>query len=292
MHNNYFYELINNSFQKNKPFQSIIFSSHPNFKIDKYILYYINKLQNSQFTDFKQLNKQVNIQILGDNDSLNKDNLISSINDTFFTMNKNVKNILIIKNIENGSNQAINALLKYLETLANNIFVLITTNNKYKVLKTILSRSIIINFDQETTHEFDNYLSKLNTPLIHFYQTITNDIEIFNNLYSLETENILKDILKSINQSTSFINILITQMNVENSFLILQFLNYVFLNIYYLQNNVNENQIDKLITTKSPKNIINILNLINEYKTIINNNNYNFTIQKSAFILQLRNLYD
>ncbi|MBU4692393.1 hypothetical protein KQ875_02135 [Mycoplasma zalophi] len=291
--NNYVYKLIDNSIKQNKPFQSVIFSSSKNFKIDKYILYYINKLQNSQFSDFEQLQKQINIQILGDIHSLNKDEILNSINETFFTMNKAIKNILIIKNIENGSTQAINALLKYLETLSSNIFVLITTNNKGAVLKTILSRSTVIDLIDENTQELENYLKKLNTPFVNFYQILTNDIDIFSTFYSLENDNILQDILKAINQENlNFFDILITKMNFENSFLILNFLSYVFKNIYFLQNNINLNKIDKLIINKTTKNTEKILNLINKYQNVITNSTYNFKIQKSAFILELRSLYE
>ncbi|MCU4117136.1 hypothetical protein N8G13_01530 [Mycoplasma zalophi] len=291
--NNYVYKLIDNSIKQNKPFQSVIFSSSKNFKIDKYILYYINKLQNSHFSDFGQLQKQINIQILGDIHSLNKDEILNSINETFFTMNKSIKNILIIKNIENGSTQAINALLKYLETLSSNIFVLITTNNKGAVLKTILSRSTVIDLIDENTQEFENYLKNLNTPFVNFYQILTNDIDIFNTFYSLENDNILQDILKAINQENlNFFDILITKMNFENSFLILNFLNYVFKNIYFLQNSINLNKIDKLIINKTTKNTEKILNLINKYQNVITNNTYNFKIQKSAFVLELRSLYE
>ncbi|MBU4690791.1 hypothetical protein [Mycoplasma zalophi] len=291
--NNYVYKLIDNSIKQNKPFQSVIFSSSKNFKIDKYILYYINKLQNSQFSDFEQLQKQINIQILGDIHSLNKDEILNSINETFFTMNKAIKNILIIKSIENGSTQAINALLKYLETLSSNIFVLITTNNKGAVLKTILSRSTVIDLIDENTQELENYLKNLNTPFVNFYQILTNDIDIFSTFYSLENDNILQDILKAINQENlNFFDILITKMNFENSFLILNFLSYVFKNIYFLQNNINLNKIDKLIINKTTKNTEKILNLINKYQNVITNSTYNFKIQKSAFILELRSLYE
>ncbi|MDY0214760.1 MAG: hypothetical protein RBS24_04475 [Bacilli bacterium] len=53
--------------------------------------------------------------------------------------------IYVMHNVENMTIEAINALLKFLEEPANNVFAFLTTSNTTNVLPTILSRSQILN---------------------------------------------------------------------------------------------------------------------------------------------------
>lgn len=67
---------------------------------------------------------------------------IDELND-FFTLSaleKGHRGVYIINHIENITNEAINALLKILEEPEGDITALLTTDNRDKVLKTILSR--------------------------------------------------------------------------------------------------------------------------------------------------------
>lgn len=109
---------------------------------------------------------------------------ISSLID-FFTntsLEKSGIKIYIINCIENLSFDILNMLLKFLEEPPANTFAILTTENKFKVLPTILSRSEIINFsllDQQSLIEQCDELEipRKDSELLSFFYNDANKIK-------------------------------------------------------------------------------------------------------------------
>lgn len=54
--NNSYYQIIENSIQKNKLSQVYLLISSPHINMDKYIIHFINKINNEQFDIKKKIN--------------------------------------------------------------------------------------------------------------------------------------------------------------------------------------------------------------------------------------------
>ncbi len=109
--------------------------------------------------------------------------------------------VYIINMVENMAPDATNALLKFLEEPDQNTFAFLTTENEYRVLPTILSRTEIIHFsplDQNKLIEECLSLSidKKNAEILSFFY---NDAETIKK----ETEN--EDYLEALNYLDTFI---------------------------------------------------------------------------------------
>lgn len=123
------------------------------------------------------------IIINGKENTIKKDD-INFIIDTFSktSSEKNSLKIYIINLIENMTVDASNALLKFLEEPPENTYAILTTENKFRILPTILSRTEIINFSLLNQEKLINEAINLNTNkddaeiLSYFY----NDPSIIN----------------------------------------------------------------------------------------------------------------
>ncbi len=110
--------------------------------------------------------------------------------------------VYIINMVENMAPDATNALLKFLEEPDNNTYAFLTTENEYRVLPTILSRTEIIHFsplDQNQLIEdcLKLQIDKKNAEILSFFY---NDAETIKN----ETTN--EDYIEALNYLENFIN--------------------------------------------------------------------------------------
>lgn len=68
---------------------------------------------------------------------------------SFVSLSLKEKTAIVLKNIENSTNEALNAFLKNLEEPQKNLFFLLTSSSIHKVLPTIISRCQIIYTSQK-----------------------------------------------------------------------------------------------------------------------------------------------
>lgn len=100
---------------------------------------------------------------------------------------ENSKKIYIISNAEKLNDSAANSILKFLEEPEDNIIAILISDNKYQVLKTIVSRCQIITFNRENKIETIDDSELLNKIGKHLYNN-KNDVENF----IINTKNIEK----------------------------------------------------------------------------------------------------
>ena len=98
------------------------------------------------------------------------------------------KRIYIIKNCEKLNSSSANTILKFLEEPVDNVIAILITTNRYKVIKTILSRCQILSLKEEKLNfeyndDFIDFLKLLLNPKNLFlnYKSITDDFLIDKN---------------------------------------------------------------------------------------------------------------
>ena len=118
--------------------------------------------------------------------------------------------VYIIHLIENMRPDSINALLKFLEEPPENTYAIFTTENKYRILETILSRCEIINLtllDQNVLieHSLNLGVNKEDAELLSFFYNDSSAIEKISktNEYLVVKEQILA-LLKEINNPLEY----------------------------------------------------------------------------------------
>ena len=92
----------------------------------------------------------------------------------FIRLSLNEKTVILIKDIDKASNDALNAFLKDLEEPQANLNFFLTTESIYKVVPTIISRCQIIKIkkDQEITNLKDLALNFINTDILQRFRKI------------------------------------------------------------------------------------------------------------------------
>ena len=91
---------------------------------------------------------------------------IKNIQESSLNFTSSKHKILIIKNIEKGTAQSLNALLKFLEQSPPNLITIMTCNKRNSVLKTIRSRALEININQlifKSKNTTDKFLLFINS---------------------------------------------------------------------------------------------------------------------------------
>lgn len=142
------------------------------------------------------------IVIDGGRETISKDKIIE-IQNRFSHMGLERGNhkIYVIKQIEKGSNQAINSLLKFLEEPPKNTFAVLTTRNESAVPQTILSRchrflSSSKNFEWQEMANLYNLTKEDVKVLTSMYWTIDDIIIALKNGTYLEISNLAKRFMK------------------------------------------------------------------------------------------------
>ncbi|MBN0919662.1 hypothetical protein JV175_03455, partial [Mycoplasma gypis] len=192
------YKLIDNSIEQNKKIQTILFSTTQNVNLDPYLLYFINHIQSNYFTDSESLLNSKNCIVINAIKTINKEDITDAIMRISASSDEE-SNVLVIKNIENGSASSLNALLKFLESLPENVFVVMTTKNKYRVLSTIISRSVLIDINFKDKEKIQKLDLLRNSMFKEFWAYLTDDEEFINAKYNEETENNLQNIFDAFN---------------------------------------------------------------------------------------------
>jgi len=117
------------------------------------------------------------IIIDGKKDVIKKQN-IEKIEEEFSktSLEKYGKKVYIINLVENMNEDSINALLKFLEEPMENTYAFLTTENEFRVLPTILSRSQVIRFNRIDKNILIEEAIKLGTK--------NEDAELLSNFYN------------------------------------------------------------------------------------------------------------
>jgi len=180
--NNNFEEIIKNSIIYKKISQTYLLSaSSKNIDLTKYVIFFINLVNGEKFSSLRDITfGEMYYKIEEKDDSIKKDDVllaIKNIQESSLNFTSSKHKILIIKNIEKGTAQSLNALLKFLEQSPLNLITIMTCNKRNSVLKTIRSRALEININQlifKSKNTTDKFLL--------FINSIYNNEEIDENL--------------------------------------------------------------------------------------------------------------
>ncbi|WP_373440536.1 DNA polymerase III [Metamycoplasma equirhinis] len=286
--NDNFLRIIKNSIYENKLQQVYLFSQLISNDFDEYIKTFINLVNDENFLSFDQITFGNNYYIVNsNNESIAKEEILSAITwATKSAINSKKQKILIIKNIENGSMKSLNSLLKFLENPPFNTIILMTTNQKNNVLKTIKSRSFLIDIKNSFANIYDIDSFLLAYPIAENEELAESKIKLkeLNNL-----------ILQSNKKPETLIAFLILNFDKANAKKILIYMFIVYEDIYknllksYKYSLLTESELNNKNFSK--KNIANIVDLIVESYEIFSKN-INFSIQKSNFINKLEEIYE
>lgn len=119
------------------------------------------------------------IMITPENNNISKDKIQDLIHDFSMTSLEGGSQISIINEADLLNQASANALLKFLEEPMDNHYTILITNNKNKILPTILSRVQVIHFHPESESELLLKLSKegLDLDLAYVISQISTDFE-------------------------------------------------------------------------------------------------------------------
>ncbi|ENY68608.1 DNA polymerase III subunit [Metamycoplasma auris 15026] len=286
-----FQKIINNSIKANKLGQFYLLSSKEEKNFDEYFLYFINQVNNENFKQISEINfGELYFFIDGKNQTILKQEVLEAMKNTtetsIFVPNK--KKILIINNIENGTQQSLNSLLKFLENPPHNTIILSSCNFISQVINTIKSRALII----EIPNQKETLLLETNN---NFYETFFSFI---NQDYDEELIVLLEKLKKAIFESHlkpyNLLRLIISDFLSENKEVFLNFSIFCFSLIYKLKKDINDSLWLKEFNLKKEMfDYIPIYKIINLFKEIKNalENAANFNLQKAKLLLKLEDFY-
>ena len=174
-----------------------------------------------------------------------KDLWTREINERLQLSPAGTKKILLLENIERMNKAAINAFLKTCEELLPNCIILATSNNKSRILDTIISRSIIIPFFEYTEEEllkycdekwyfaWDNNLKEL-VCLMSQWKKWTLDLFHEKLSENEELKDKFKNIIQTLQNSTIWVKYQ-ALLDINNAWFTEQFLDWLI--VYYIQKN-------------------------------------------------------
>ncbi len=199
-------KIIENSLLVNKISHCYLIKSSSRVDLDDTLIYIINKLNNSKSKSIEELKEKFfNVKILtSDDESLHKENIKDVFEENnYTTINKDKKKILVLKDIELIHFAALNSILKTIEEPTNDTYFILTTKNEKKVLKTILSRSVVINVFKNDLNMLVNELKQVgfNSFYAHLFALIYQDFENVKKLVPNNYSDLVVELLKRLNQS-------------------------------------------------------------------------------------------
>ncbi|MGZ9428520.1 hypothetical protein [Mycoplasma sp. 1012] len=267
--------IIENSFSTGKTFHSWIINSQNKQLAENILLFLISKIQN---TTIEKINKNF-FQFTKEN-PLDKDILKEVIKKMTTSAEKNENNILVIENVENLHIATLNSLLKFIEEPNKNTFIIFTTKNIKAVLKTIVSRSFVLNL-KNPKHELLTKNDVINE-LLSLTNNSKDKIEKFIN--SFESE------LHKIKTTKDFFSFLILNWQEENHsifwFLFFALIKNLILNKHSFIQKQTIINLQKILNLsyKDYEFIMLMINDFNEKKHYY----VNFELQKMNFIVRLK----
>ena len=177
---------------------------------------------NSDINYFKQIddNKYIDLFIVEpDGNNIKKNQMIdlmTEFNDKSFLNNKR---IYIIKECDKLNASSANTILKFLEEPNDNIIGILLTDNRYRVIDTVLSRCQIYSFDSNDTFDGTEEYTDLFDFIFNIKKKI-NDYDLIFNKYFV-------DKTKSIDNIKYIQNILINYLdNKENDYKFIKDIDY------------------------------------------------------------------
>ena len=219
-----------------------------------------DQIDNNNYPDLKV------IEPIGN--SIRKSQLTELQDDFSNTSLINGKRIYIIKNAEKLNSSSANTILKFLEEPVDNVIAILITTNRYKVIKTILSRCQILSLKEEKLN-FD-----YNDDFIDFLKLLLNPKNLFLNYKSI-TDDYLIDKNNALNYFTLVENFIVSYFHNK-----------------YSTEGLN-NKVYDIISSKSDDFLLKYLSVIeNELKKLKFNVNFKLWLDSILARLLLEVDYD
>ncbi|ACF07090.1 DNA polymerase III subunit delta [Metamycoplasma arthritidis] len=295
MHNENYFKIVDHAIAHNKLSQVYLFVALPKVNFDKYLTHFINKINKESFEKFRDIPMgELYFLVDGYNEAIAKDEILEAVkNVSTSQLNvNNLKKILIIKNIENGSQKTLNALLKFLENPPKDCIIFITTNAQNKVLKTIKSRAFIIDIKRE----FDLQLS--GSKYDNFFARISENDEFLTSQMTEENFALYDELIAKLSNARkdphAFLSYLDATIDEKNAYMLALLLDFIFHEIFSYQNYAKSSFV--LLDKKTAFNYqdfettISVLMIIHEFKKSLASN-ANYVLAKANFIAKLGEAY-
>lgn len=299
------YETIKNSYENNKMSHSYILSAEQNVTINNEALYLIQTLISDEpfkNTKLRTVSTYPDLTIIdGTENKILKDDVISameSLQKTALDV-KGVK-VLWIKNIENANTHSLNSLLKFIEEPTENTYIIITTNNISQVISTIKSRSQIINILKITHDKFRESLKKDSIEeyfiniLVNISSSRTEAIKLAKSkMFQAHWDKIIEVSTIAIKDQNILFQDLSKYINKKNVKLFLKMYLEFFSDIYRQESKIDTAfHLDALNNTykKLGFKYWKAFEIINEFYNNIDNN-INFELSKTNFLMRMEELY-
>ncbi len=209
------YNIFKNALENNRFFHAYLLSGPtgtPLFEVAKFLAKSLLNNKHKFIDEENIISKQVenrtypDLIIIDTKKEQSKIDDIRKIEEKFSqtSINQLGIKIYIINLVENLRPNETNALLKFLEEPLDNTYAILTTENEYRVLPTILSRTEIVRFSNVDKKDLINEcislnVDKKNAEILSFFQ---NDASMI----KLETEN--EDYIEAQKYVESFINLI------------------------------------------------------------------------------------
>ncbi|MBW0599191.1 hypothetical protein MALH07_00571 [Mycoplasma anatis] len=303
-------KIIDNIFNSQRVSHCFLINSQRGYDNDKVIIYLLNKINSSSIKSLNNISERYNnIFVIeqNENNNISKNELIEAFDKLNYTSTvKNQEKILVIKNIECASINAINAVLKRIEDPNNKTKIILSTNKFYSVIETVRSRSQIINVKIDSRNNLLEMLRDIDVVkwVAVIYSNIFNDYDVSKKYIDDEwyqlIEEVYENLLKSLdNPSTLYVYLsgMLIKKDVEKNIFILKIL------IFFISAVANTN-----ITKSSDPLYAKTMNLSNKMRNkgiklskfivigseFINKltSSLSFDIQKEKMLVELMELYD
>ncbi len=187
-------KILKKQIDENKIFHAYIFEGENNLVIDQY-KEFAKKLYSKE-TNIDINNLVELIEAENENISIEQ---IRDLNRKVFNKPSKLKyNLYVIKDAHFMRTEAQNAMLKTLEDLPDYSIVILLTNNRYKLLDTIISRCQLISLNARASLDLDSELGKSTIHLLK--EALSNKYYFIN-----KEKNLLKELS---NNKSEFLNLL------------------------------------------------------------------------------------
>lgn len=136
------YTFINKNYENNSFCHAYIVEVKNYNNLEMFLNYFVSKLIDEENVD---INNNADIYIIRPDNGTIKKNQIDDLQKNFFTKSVvSKKKVYIMFGADKMNDVSANSLLKFIEEPENNIFAILVTENRFGLLKTILSRCQVI----------------------------------------------------------------------------------------------------------------------------------------------------